>query len=273
MVRQEDFSETNRRAWEELARIHALDRTGFYRIQAFLAGENTLYPIEKAEVGEVAGKTVAHLQCHIGLDSLNLARMGAEVTGLDFSAEAVAQAGRFSERIGVPATFVQGNVYDADKLLKPASFDLVYVTWGAIPWLPDIRRWTDVVANLLRPGGELYLLETHPATECLHEENGRLVARYDWRSPADKPIEDEASQSYTGDEIQREHGRTYNWIHSFTDIMGGLLANGLTITAFQEHEALPYALFPMMEEGPDRLFRLPEGQPRLPLSFSLRARA
>ena len=135
----------NLKSWNERVAIHARDTTGFYDIEAFLAGKDTLMPIEDIEIGDVSGKHVAHLQCHFGIDTLSLARRGAIVSGLDFSPHAIAQANTFKAQTGLDATFVCANVFDAPQQLPPASFDMVFVTWGTIGWLPDIHRWACAV--------------------------------------------------------------------------------------------------------------------------------
>src|SRR5262249_15227664 len=134
------FVETNRASWDERAEIHVEDLTGSYGVDRFLAGEDMLYPIEAAEVGDGSGLKVLHLQCDIGIDTLCLARRGAAVTGLDFSAPALRHAHDLAERAGLAARFVHGEVYDAEALCG-TGFDLVYTSWGTINWLPDIRRW------------------------------------------------------------------------------------------------------------------------------------
>jgi hypothetical protein len=146
------------------------------------------------------------------------------------------------------------------------------VTWGAINWLPDIFRWARVVADVLEPGGFLYLAEGHPSTLALEEIEGRLVARYDWRTPAERPFMMDEATTYTGDERKLGNTRTYEWIHPLSDIMGALTEVGLRIEWLHEHELLPYRLFPMMVpiDSPG-LFRLPDAMSRLPLSFSIRA--
>ena len=131
------YFDANRKSWDERVAIHRRDETGFYEVQKVLDGSDKLNAIEAAEIGDVKGLRIAHLQCHFGLDSICLARRGASVTGLDFSPAAIAEARRLADTLGVDAQFVEGNVYDARKLLS-GDFDMVYVTWGAINWLPDI---------------------------------------------------------------------------------------------------------------------------------------
>jgi SAM-dependent methyltransferase len=265
------FFDTNRRAWDERAALHRRDRTGFYAVEAFRAGQDILYPIEAAEIGGVEGLELAHLQCHFGLDTLTLARRGAIATGLDFSPTAIAAARALAAESGLAAQFVEGNVHDAPLLLGQGRFAVVYVTWGALPWLPDMRRWARVVASLLRPGGFLYLAETHPFLTTLEEEDGRLVARHDWRTRPEAPLAYDASATYTGDEKRLANTRNYEWQHPLSEIVGSLVEAGLRLDFRHEHETLPWRPFPMMVEVGERMFRLPDGQPRLPLAVSLKA--
>jgi 2-polyprenyl-3-methyl-5-hydroxy-6-metoxy-1,4-benzoquinol methylase len=153
-VRMNDHVEMNRRNWDERAAIHARDITGAYSLDRFRAGEDALHAIEAAELGDVSGKRVLHLQCHIGRDTLCLVRRGATVTGLDFSGPALNVARRLSEQTGLKADFVEGTVDQAPHL-TPGPFDLVFTTWGTICWLPDVKNWANVIASVLAPGGEL----------------------------------------------------------------------------------------------------------------------
>jgi SAM-dependent methyltransferase len=265
-----DFFEANRKSWNERVAIHRRDATGFYAVERFLAGEDKLGAIEASEIGDVAGLRIAHLQCHFGLDTLCLARRGAEVFGLDFSEAAIAEARRLAAASGLTATFVEANVYDARASL-PGDFDMVYVTWGAINWLPDIGRWAAVVASLLKPGGHLYLAESHPSTLCLDAVDGRIVPRFNWRSPPDQPYSSDDAVTYTGDETLLVNQRCYDWMHPLSEIIGGLRAAGLALDWLHEHDALTWPLFPTMTAGADGLYRLPPDEVQLALSFSLKA--
>ena len=166
----------NKARWGEVVEVHA--RAPFYRVAEFLRGEDVLYPIESEEIGPLAGKRLLHLQCHLGLDTLCLARRGAIATGLDFSPEAIAKAEALAGEANVPARFVEGNVYDTPRLITE-RFDVVYSTWGTICWLPDIARWAKVVAEMLAPGGFLYLLEGHPFAIGSGADGGRGTDRLD----------------------------------------------------------------------------------------------
>jgi SAM-dependent methyltransferase len=265
-----DPIDLNRRNWDERAVIHARDATGDYLLDRFRAGEDALHEIEAAELGDVAGKRVLHLQCHIGRDTLCLVRRGAVATGLDFSAAALEVARRLAAETGLAAEFVEGTVEEAPRL-TPGPFDLVFTTWGTICWLPDVRAWAKVIAAVLQPRGELYFADAHPGYLLLEEEKGRLVPTFDFDTPLDRPLAFADATTYTGDPTVMVNQASRQWIHSLSSILGALIDSGLTITMFREHEVLPWSA-PLLVPDSERLWRLPDGHPRLPLSFSLRAR-
>ncbi len=266
-----NYLDANRANWDERADVHIDDRTGAYGIAAFLAGEDILCPIEAGEIGDIRGLDLLHLQCHIGLDTLCLARRGARVTGLDFSVKALRHAAELAARTSLEARFVLGDVYDApDKV--GGAFDMVYTTWGTICWLPDIRRWGAVVAAMLKPGGRLYFADTHPMIQPLEEAGGQLAPTFGYRTPTGLPLAFTANQTYTGDTRQFLNTENFEWIHPLSDILMALIDNGVAIERIAEHEALPWQMFPMMAKGEDRMWRLPAGHPRMPLSVSISAR-
>src|SRR5436305_1103799 len=182
-----DYLEINRRNWDERAAIHARDAPGGYMLERFRAGADALHAIEAAEVGDLSGKRVLHLQCHIGRDTLCLVRRGATVTGLDFSGAALDVARHLAAETGLQAQFVECTVDQAPDL-APGPFDLVFTTWGTICWLPDMRKWAKIIAAVLRPGGELYFADAHPEFCVLEEIEGKLAPAYDFQTPADRPL-------------------------------------------------------------------------------------
>lgn len=266
------FFDQNRLNWDDRAAIHLKDEAGGYRIDAFLSGEDNLHDIEHAEIGDVRGLRIAHLQCHIGIDTLCLARRGASCIGLDFSPRAIEGARLLQEKTRLDARFVEGNVYEARALID-GLFDMVYVTWGAIGWLPDIARWADVAASLLRPGGRLYLLEGHPSFLQLDERAKNLRIGFDWRTPPDRPLTMSEETSYTGDTTKIAHPVTHEWLHPLSDIVNAVVAAGLFVERLNEHERLAWQFAPWMVpvEGRRRMWVLPEGFPRMPVAFSLQA--
>jgi SAM-dependent methyltransferase len=265
-----DPIEINRRNWDERAAIHARDATGDYMLNRFRAGEDALHAIEAAELGDIRDKRVLHLQCHIGRDTLCLARRGAIVTGLDFSTASLRVARQLAVEAALDATFVHGTVEQAP-LLTPGPFDLVFTTWGTICWLPDIRDWARVIASVLKPGGELYFADLHPTFAVLEVEDGHLVPAHDFQTPAHRPLAFTTPTTYTGDPTVMANQATREWIHSLSAILGGLMDAGMTITMFREHEVLPWRGLPILVPASERMWRLPDHHPRIPLSLSLRA--
>jgi len=251
--------------------IHRRDRSGFYAVERFLAGNKGLHPIEAMELGEVAGRRLVHLQCHFGLDTLTLARAGAAVTGVDFSPIAIAEARRLAATLGIAADFVCRDVYTA-RAAVAGQFDIVYTTWGTICWLPNLGRWARTIAALLAPGGFLYFADAHPHMLALEERDGRLVPEFALDTPADRPLVFDTAATYSGDPTPLAATRTYEWIHSLSRLVSALIDAGLALEFLHEHATLPWPPFPMCRRGPDGLWRLPDGVPYLPLSVSLRAR-
>jgi SAM-dependent methyltransferase len=213
-----------------------------------------------------------HLQCHFGLDTLSLARRGASCVGLDFSPVAIKAAHELQAQTKLDAAFVEGNVYDARALID-GDFDLAYVTWGAINWLPDIARWAKVVASLLKPGGQVYLLEGHPSLLAFDEYSAQLVPKYDWRTSLESPIVTDEDTTYTGDTAKVAHATAHEWVHPLSDIINAVIGAGMRLDYLHEHEELAWHFAPIMVpiEGKRRMWVLPQSFPRLPLSFSLKA--
>jgi len=267
----DEFLAANRRNWDERVPIHRRDRTGFYAVERFLAGDKQLHAIELGELGDVAGKRLIHLQCHFGIDTLILARHGAITTGLDFSPAAIAEARRLAAKTGLAAEFVCANVYDARQTVA-GDFDIAFVTWGTICWLPDLAGWAQTIADLLAPSGYLYFADAHPNMLILEEKDGRLVHEYPIDTPVDRPLVFDEPHTYSGDTVPLAASRTYQWIHSLSRIIGALRGAGLSIDFLHEHPDLPWPFFPMFVRGEDGMWRLPDTIPAFPLSVSLRAR-
>jgi SAM-dependent methyltransferase len=267
----DEYAKANRLNWDNRAELHSTDTTGSYRIAKVLAGGSSLHALEAGEIGDISGKDIVHLQCHIGLDTISLKHLGAKsVTGLDFSPKAIEAAQDFARKAGAEVRFVEASVYDAVEALGQA-YDMVFVTWGAINWLDDIGRWAKVVATLLRPGGQLYLLEGHPVMNQFDPKLDPLTLELDWRTPRDKPLVWDDPQTYTGDARPLTAIRHYEWIHPISDVVNALIAAGLSINFLNEHDILVWKAFPFLVETGDDQFSLPEGQIKIPLSYSIGA--
>jgi SAM-dependent methyltransferase len=262
----EEWIELNRAMWDERVPIHVASE--FYDVEGFLAGANTLRPFELHEMGPVDGLTLVHAQCHFGLDTLSWARLGARVTGLDFSGAAIAAAREVADRAGVDAEFVQANVYDAPTALGGRRFDVVYTGLGAINWLSDIERWASTMAQLVATGGRFYLAEFHPFTEVFGDDDLTLSRSYFEQGPLryDEP------GTYADLSAPTVNNRSVEWEHKLGDVVSAIAAAGLRIEFLHEHDYTLFERWPMLERGEGGIYRLPEGTPSLPLMFSLRAR-
>ena len=268
-----EWKRANRASWDELVGIHLAP--GGYDLADLRAGAGRLNAIEEAELGPVAGLRVLHLQCHFGRDSLILAQRGADVTGLDFSPPAIAAARALAAELGlsVTARFVEADLYDAQTAIpEPASFDLVYVTWGAIIWLSDIRRWAKIVASFLKPGGRLYLAEAHPAALVLDDLTPASGGMPGFYTPyfASAPFAYEMTHDYMNEAAALRNTRQYSWIHPLGEVVTGLLDAGLRLDWLHEHDAVAWRMFRCLREDEAGLFRWPDKR-WLPLSFSLSA--
>jgi SAM-dependent methyltransferase len=255
----------NRAFWDEVAPVHyksyALDelRNGGVHIDAF----------EQEEVGPVAGKRLLHLQCHIGSDTLSWARLGAEVTGVDFSPESIRIARQLSEELDLPARFIESDVYAAREVLSD-SFDIVYSSRGAICWLSDLDRWAQTAASFLEQGGRLYLQDTHPFL-CTFgdEEPGPLEIHYPYFSNGE-PERWEGDNDYSDMSYKTQHP-TYEWTWTVSDILGAVIGAGLRLEFFHEFDRLFFPGLPGMEKAEDGWYVLPGYEGMIPMTFSLRA--
>jgi hypothetical protein len=243
--------------------------SSFYDIDGFLAGADTLLPFEDAEVGSIAGKRLVHLQCHIGLDTLSWARRGAEVSGLDFSVPAVSAATSLAASLGIDASFVVSDVYDAVSAFGGQQFDVVYTGIGALVWLPSVVRWASVVSSLLTTGGFLYLVEGHPVAQILDDSSGLRVA-HDYFDSAGR-VED-YPYTYT-DGPALSHTVSVEFQHGIGSVITALAEAGMRIEFVHEYDFEAFQRFDSLERGADGLYRYPAGQARVPMMYSLRASA
>jgi SAM-dependent methyltransferase len=269
-----DWLNLNRANWDERVPIH-LNAPDAYDLTPLRDGTARLDPIADAVLGPVKGLRVLHLQCHFGRDTLTIAREGAEVVGLDFSSPAIAAARDLAAALGLAgqARFVEANLYDARTALpEPASFDRVFVSWGALCWLPDMTGWAEVIASFLKPGGRLALAEAHPFLYVFDDRVPGKDGMPGWYSPylGRQPELDVSEADYADPAARLRNTRTWQWLHPLSDIMTALLTAGLRIDLFQEHDNLPWRMFEGLISNQRKSWRWPD-RPWIPLSFSLRA--
>lgn len=263
----------NRANWDERVPVHLGPRG--YDLEALATGTARLNAIEEAELGPVAGLRLLHLQCHFGRDMLILAQRGARVVGLDFSAPAIAAAQDLTSRLGLDgvARFVQADLYDAPATIpEPAGFDAVYVTWGALCWLPDIVGWARIVSHFLKPGGWLYLAEGHPAAMVLDDAAPQPDGRPGFFAPYfhRDPLLLQEAGDYVDPEARLQNATTCQWIHPIGAVATALIQSGLRLEWLHEHPASTWRMFACQTDDAQGLFHWPD-RPWLPLSYSLRA--
>lgn len=256
--------------WEEQVGIHV--GSDFYRVKEFLAGETSLDPLILDEIGDVRGKRLLHLQCHFGLDPLSLAREGAVATGLDFSPKAIAEAERLARETGLDVRFVCARVDDAPERAG-TGYDIVFSSWGVLMWLPDLKVWAKNIATCLAPGGFFYLAEGHPMLWAFDDEaetregNYRAVRDYFLEGPQRW----ENARDYAEPDVSLTHFQSHEWQHTLGEVVTALAEAGLRIEFLHEHDRLVWPGLPCLVRRGD-YYVAPDGTPRLPLSYSLKAR-
>jgi SAM-dependent methyltransferase len=271
----EDYREVNRAHWNDRAAAHAASPD--YAVARFTDDPSFLSQVvsfDRPRLGDIAGLAAVHLQCHIGTDTVSLARLGAKMTGLDFSAPALEHGRRLAEAAGVEIEFVESDLYGAPGALGGERFDLVYTGIGALCWLPDIRRWAEVVASLLRPGGRLFMREGHPILWALSEprEDGLLVVEFAYFEQQQPMVWDEGG-TYVQTDQEFTHNVTHEWNHGLGEIVSALLAAGLELTALEEHDSVPWDALPgQMTDVGGGEYRLTDRPERVPHTYTLQAR-
>lgn len=262
----QNFMDRNKDLWNEWTPIHV--KSDFYKVDDFISGNNTLNALEIGEVGDVDGKNLLHLQCHFGMDTLNWARMGAHVTGMDYSEAAVEKAIELAERCQLDARFINCNLYDLPQNLL-GQYDIVYTSYGVLGWLPDIPRWAQIVASYVKPGGFFYIAEFHPFAMVFDDEAQKLQYRYPYFEKQARRYD--VIGTYADRQAETRVKDEYGWDHTLADIVTSLIENGLRLEFLHE---FPYSVFqqlPILQNDGKGLWRFPDGAQPIPLMFSLKA--
>jgi SAM-dependent methyltransferase len=275
LLRVSEYLRLNRAQWDERAPAHAASPD--YAVDRFVEDPAYLSEVVRFDLprlGDIRDVRAVHLQCHIGTDTISLHRVGARLTGLDFSGASLAQARSLAERTGADVDFVESDVYDAASVLEPGSFELVYTGIGALCWLPDINRWAGVVAALLKAGGRLFVREGHPMLWSVDETRGDGVLDVEFAYfEREEPLVWDEDTTYVETDVRFENNITHQWNHGLGEIVTALLTAGFELTRLQEHDSVPWDALPghtvKDEQGE---YRLADRPWRLPMSYTLEAR-
>lgn len=268
----QSYFEANKQSWNKRTAVHK--DSEFYNVEAFKKGKSSLNKIELNELGDVKGKTLLHLQCHFGMDTMSWEKEGATCVGVDISDVAIKLANEIREDLKLKTEFICANIYDlADAFKVPpreefreAGFDIVFTSYGTIGWLPDLDKWAEIVAVFLKPGGIFYIADFHPVLWMMDEEQQHI--KYNYFNT--EVITEETTGTYTdrdADIKSIEHG----WNHPFSEIINALLKHGLQIMSLNEFPYSPYNCFKNMEKGDDDMWRIKGMNEKMPIMYSIKA--
>ncbi|WP_375750604.1 class I SAM-dependent methyltransferase [Vibrio sp. HN007] len=253
-----NYLEMNKKAWDSRTNIHV--KSKFYDVESFVNGQCSLNPLELRLLGDVKGKSILHLQCHFGQDTLSLARMGADVTGVDLSSKAIEQANLLKESLGLNAKFIESDVCQFAQI-NDDQFDIVFTSYGVLSWLPDLSKWANTIASSLKTGGQFHIVEFHSIND--------LLSGYSYFAKSEPDVDEEGTYTENCD------GTTSimaTWSHSISEVISALLAAGLTIEAFSESPYSPYNCFTGLDYIPGAGYQMLHKNQQVPLIYSLTAR-
>jgi SAM-dependent methyltransferase len=264
----DEFLNANKNLWDQWTGEH--EKSPFYDLAGFRDGKDRLRSIELSELGDVTGKSLLHLQCHFGMDTLAWARRGAAVIGVDLSEKSIALARSLSQELDIPAQFVCSDIYQLPQILS-GVFDIVFTSYGVLHWLRDLTQWGQIIAHFLKPDGIFYIVEDHPTFRMFTTADGVKMKLANPYFFSETPERVEMTGSYaTGN--QGEAASFYIWNHGIGEVINALIAAGLSIEFLHEFPYAARAKFPFMQQGTDGWWRLPEGYVQIPFLFSLQAR-
>lgn len=260
----EDYIDINRQSWNKRAEIHP--DSDFYEMALFRKGLNSLKAPELKILGDVTDVRILHLQCHFGQDSISLSRMGAKVTGVDFSDTAIDYARQLALDLGTDTAFICSDIYSLPEILEE-TFDMVFTTYGTIGWLPDIQKWASVVSHFLRPGGKLIFAEFHP-TMWMFDDDISYV-QYDYFNST--PIVEDLPGTYACPD-SGHHFKSVTWNHGLGEVVSALFGSKMTLESLEEYDYSPFNCLKNMEEQAPGIFRFKHISRRFPIIYALSAR-
>lgn len=258
-----DYVKINKEAWNKKVAFHL--KSDFYDHDNFMSGTSSLNEIELEFLSHIKGKKILHLQCHFGQDSISLARLGAEVTAVDFSDEAIKAAQKINSELDLSVRFICSDVYELPSVLDE-HFDYVFTSYGVLGWLPDMQRWGKVVSHFLKKGGKLLLVEFHPIVWMFDDDFSEIKYNYS----TSKEIVEELEGTYA-DKDAPIKSKYVMWNHGLSEVLSSLLNNDLEIKTFKEYNYSPYNCFLAMNKIAERKFQLIKTGDKMPLVYSVLA--
>jgi len=260
-----EYIKINRELWDKRTEAHL--KTEFYNVPAFLNGNSTLNKTELDLLGDITGKSLLHLQCHFGLDTMSLARLGAEVTGVDLSPKAIQEAEKLAEQTQLQAKFVCSDIYDLPNNLQ-GKYDIIYTTYGTIGWLPDMTKWANIIAHFLKPSGLFILVDFHPVVWMFDDEFKYIQYSYFNK----ETIIEEESGSYADHNADIKN-LSYGWNHDLSEVLNALIQAGLKIEVFNEYDFSHYNCFKHTEKTADGNYVIKHLRNKIPMMYGVRAGA
>ncbi len=243
-----EYFETNRLTWNDKVKVHTQSK--FYNLEGFKKGDSTLNTYEIKALGDVKGKSLMHLQCHFGQDTLSWARLGAQCTGIDISDTGIAFAKALSQELKIPADFVCCNVLDTSKYISK-NFDIIFTSYGTIGWLPDLEPWGAMIAQRLKPGGIFYIIDFHPIVWMFDYTKGKASMRYGYHQ--DEAIYEEYEGTYAASDSKMV-SKEYGWNHGLGQVVNALTKAGLRVDYLKEYDESPYNVLPDLVQQKNGLY-------------------
>lgn len=257
----DNYKNVNKKAWNKQVDVHVASE--FYNVADFLKGNNSVPAIDLDLLGDIQNKNILHLQCHFGQDTLSLARLGANCTGIDLSDKAIEKAQELNKELGLNAKFICCDLYETPKHLDE-KFDIVYTSYGTIGWLPDLDKWAKVISHFLKPKGKLVFVEFHPVVWMFDDDFTKIQYHYH----NNKPIIEENTGTYADKEANIKTNYI-SWNHSLAEVFQSLLNNGLQIESFNEYDYSNYNCFKETIEFEPNKFRIKHLENKIPMMYSL----
>lgn len=263
MSTEENYIDINRKSWNNKVDAHVA--SDFYNMEGFIKGKSSLNVIELDLLGDVKGKSILHLQCHFGQDSLSLARMGAKITGVDLSDKAIEKAKELAEQLELDANFICCDIYELPSILNQ-TFDIVFTSYGTIGWLPDLDKWANLISNFLKPKGKFVFAEFHPVVWMFDDDFEKIGYNY-FEEDAIIETENGTYADREADLIQT----TVSWNHSMSEVVNRLITNGLEINVLNEYDYSPYNCFKHTVEFEPSKFRIKHLGNKIPMVYAILA--